>query len=173
MRARPDPRDQEPGLVPAGDPVPADVPDRLRRAACRASRKVPGFDFPSGYTAFQFVFVFLQSAAFGGVFTGFAIAYDFESGFSQRLLLATPHRAGLILGYIVTAATRFLPSRASCRHRGGLIGGMRIDGSGADLIGLRHARAGRQRGGDAVGDRDRAAHQDACRPGRRCRSRSS
>ena len=32
---------------------------------------VPGFDFPSGYTAFQFVFVFLQSAAFGGVFTGF------------------------------------------------------------------------------------------------------
>ena len=33
---------------------------------------VPGFDFPSGYTAFQFVFVLLQSAAFGGVFTGFA-----------------------------------------------------------------------------------------------------
>ena len=32
---------------------------------------VPGFDFPSGYTAFQFVFVLLQSAAFGGVFTGF------------------------------------------------------------------------------------------------------
>ena len=38
---------------------------------------VPGFDFPSGYTAFQFVFVLLQSAAFGGVFTGFAIARDF------------------------------------------------------------------------------------------------
>ena len=35
---------------------------------------VPGFDFPPGYTAFQFVFVLLQSAAFGGVFTGFAIA---------------------------------------------------------------------------------------------------
>lgn len=30
---------------------------------------VPGFTFPSGYTSFQFVFVFLQSAAFGGVFT--------------------------------------------------------------------------------------------------------
>ena len=26
---------------------------------------VPGFDFPSGYTAFQFVFVFLQAAAEG------------------------------------------------------------------------------------------------------------
>ena len=38
----------------------------------------PGFDFPSGYTAFQFVFVLLQSAAFGGVFTGFAVAADFE-----------------------------------------------------------------------------------------------
>ena len=31
---------------------------------------VPGFDFPSGYTAFQFVFVLLQASAFGGVFTG-------------------------------------------------------------------------------------------------------
>src|SRR5205807_4087785 len=31
-------------------------------------RRVPGFDFPQGYTAFQFVFVVLQSAAFGGVF---------------------------------------------------------------------------------------------------------
>src|SRR4029079_9935042 len=41
-------------------------------------RHVPGFDFPSGYTAFQFVFVLLQSAAFGGVFTGFGIARDFE-----------------------------------------------------------------------------------------------
>ena len=35
--------------------------------------RVPGFDFPDGYTAFQFVFVLLQSAAFGGVFTGFGI----------------------------------------------------------------------------------------------------
>ena len=35
---------------------------------------VPGFDFPSGYTAFQFVFVLLQASAFGGVFTGFGIA---------------------------------------------------------------------------------------------------
>ena len=97
--------------------------------------KVPGFDFPSGYTAFQFVFVFLQSAAVGGVFTGFTIAYDFESGFSRRLLLATPHRSGLILGYIVTAATRFLFTGLFVTVAG-LIGGMRIDGSGVDLVGL-------------------------------------
>ena len=38
--------------------------------------EVPGFDYPAGYTAFQFVFVFLQSAAFGGIFNGFAIARD-------------------------------------------------------------------------------------------------
>jgi ABC-2 type transport system permease protein len=96
---------------------------------------VPGFDFPSGYTAFQFVFVFLQSAAFGGVFTGFAIAYDFESGFSQRLLLASPHRAGLILGYLGTAMARFLITGAFVTVAG-LIGGMKIDGSGVDLVGL-------------------------------------
>jgi hypothetical protein len=33
-------------------------------------RHVRGFDFHGGYTAFQFVFVLLQSAAFGGVFAG-------------------------------------------------------------------------------------------------------
>ena len=47
---------------------------------------IPGFDYPPGYTAFQFVFVLMQSAAFGGVFTGFGIARDFESGFARRLL---------------------------------------------------------------------------------------
>ena len=34
---------------------------------------VPGFDYEPGYTAFQFCFVLIQSAAFGGVFTGFGI----------------------------------------------------------------------------------------------------
>ena len=47
--------------------------------------KVPGFDFAPGYTAFQFCFVLIQSAAFGGVFTGFGIARDFEFGFARRL----------------------------------------------------------------------------------------
>ncbi len=68
---------------------------------------VPGFDFPSGYTAFQFVFVFLQSAAFGGVFTGFAIARDFEFGFAKRLLLAAPHRGGIVLGYVLAGLGRW------------------------------------------------------------------
>ena len=42
--------------------------------------QVPGFDFPTGYTAFQFVFVLLQSAAFAGVFTGFGIVRVFLCG---------------------------------------------------------------------------------------------
>lgn len=70
--------------------------------------KVPGFDFPPGYTAFQFVFVLLQSAAFGGVFTGFGVARDFEGGFAKRLLLAAPHRSGIVLGYALAALVRWL-----------------------------------------------------------------
>ena len=58
--------------------------------------EIPGFDFPPGYTAFQFVFVLLQSAAFTGVFTGFGVARDFEGGFAKRLLLAAPHRSGIV-----------------------------------------------------------------------------
>ena len=70
--------------------------------------KVPNFGFPTGYTAFQFVFVLLQSAAFGGVFTGFSVAMDFENGFARRLLLAAPHRGGIVVGYAIAALTRAL-----------------------------------------------------------------
>jgi ABC-2 type transport system permease protein len=57
-------------------------------------QNTPGFDYPNGYTAFQFVFVLLQSAAFGGVFTGFGVARDFEGGFARRLMLAAPAEPG-------------------------------------------------------------------------------
>src|SRR5439155_25749766 len=72
-----------------------------------AVQNVPGFDFNGDYTAFQFVFVFLQSAAFGGVFTGFGIAADFESGFARRMLLAAPHRSGMLLGYGIAGIARW------------------------------------------------------------------
>ena len=67
-------------------------------------RHVPGFDFHGGYTAFQFVFVLLQSAAFAGVFTGFSIARDFERGFFAAAARggAEP-RAGSSLGYALAA----------------------------------------------------------------------
>jgi ABC-2 type transport system permease protein len=95
----------------------------------------PGFDFPSGYTAFQFVFVLLQASAFGGVFTGFGIAADFESGFSRRLFLAAPDRLGVLAGYAITALLRavlvmvllFIVALAT---------GMEVHGNGVDLFGL-------------------------------------
>jgi ABC-2 type transport system permease protein len=96
---------------------------------------VPGFDFPSGYTAFQFVFVLLQSAAFGGVFTGFGIARDFESGFARRLLLAAPNRTGIVLGYAGAALVRWLVT-AAVLTAVALIAGMRVGGGAVDLFGL-------------------------------------
>ena len=69
---------------------------------------MPNFHYAPGYTAFQFVFVFLQSAAFGGVFTGFAVARDFDSGFARRLLLSAPRRSGIIAGYALGALVRWL-----------------------------------------------------------------
>jgi ABC-2 type transport system permease protein len=96
---------------------------------------VPGFDFPLGYTAFQFVFVLLQSAAFGGVFTGFGIARDFESGFARRLLLAAPNRMGIILGYASAALIRWLVTAAVVTVVA-LIVGMEVGGDRLDLVGL-------------------------------------
>ena len=61
---------------------------------------VPGFHFPAGYTAFQFVFVLCQSAVFAGLFTGFSLAFDFETGFARRLMLAAEDRRGTVLGVL-------------------------------------------------------------------------
>jgi ABC-2 type transport system permease protein len=96
---------------------------------------VPGFDFPLGYTAFQFVFVLLQSAAFGGVFTGFGIARDFESGFGRRLLLAAPNRTGIVLGYAAAALVRWLLTAVVVTVVALLVG-MEVGGSRVDLVGL-------------------------------------
>jgi ABC-2 type transport system permease protein len=96
---------------------------------------VPGFDFPSGYTAFQFVFVLLQSAAFGGVFTGFAMARDFESGFGRRYMLAASHRGGIVAGYALAALFRSLVTWAILTAVA-LIAGMEVGGGGVDLFGL-------------------------------------
>jgi ABC-type multidrug transport system permease subunit len=96
---------------------------------------LPGFDFPTGYTAFQFVFVLLQSAAFGGVFTGFGIARDFEMGFGQRLMLAAPNRAGIVAGYALAALIRAMVTWTILTAVA-LIAGMQIDGDGVDLFGL-------------------------------------
>ena len=96
---------------------------------------IPGFDFPPGYTAFQFVFVLLQSAAFGGVFTGFGVARDFEYGFARRMLLAAPHRSGIVLGYALAALVRWLMV-AVLLTVVAFAAGMQVGGGGVDLVGL-------------------------------------
>ncbi len=98
-------------------------------------RHVPGFDFSAGYTAFQFVFVLLQSAAFGGVFAGFGIARDFERGFAKRLLVSAPQRGGIILGYGLASLIRWLMI-AVVLTIVALVAGMQVGGSGVDLVGL-------------------------------------
>jgi ABC-2 type transport system permease protein len=96
---------------------------------------LPNFDFPTGYTAFQFVFVLLQAVAFGGVFTGVALAMDFESGFARRLMLAAPNRGGILVGYVIFAIVRgLIPSTLLVAVA--LPAGMQIGGDGVDLLGL-------------------------------------
>src|SRR5262245_22298664 len=97
--------------------------------------RVPGFDYEPGYTAFQFCFVLLQSAAFGGVFTGFGIARDFEQGFAKRLLLAAPNRTGIVCGYALAALGRWLAT-ATILTVIALAVGMHVGGNGVDLFGL-------------------------------------
>jgi ABC-2 type transport system permease protein len=96
---------------------------------------VPGFDFPSGYTAFQFVFVLLQSAAFGGVFTGFGIARDFEMGFARRYLLAATDRRAIVAGYMLAALVRAAITWTVLTTVA-LIAGMQVGGEGVELVGL-------------------------------------
>ena len=96
---------------------------------------IPGFNFPLGYTAFQFVFVLLQSAAFGGVFTGFGVARDFEYGFARRLLVAAPRRSGLIAGYALAALGRWVVT-ATTLTVVALVAGMKVGGDGVDLFAL-------------------------------------
>jgi ABC-2 type transport system permease protein len=98
-------------------------------------QNAPNFDYKSGYTSFQFAFVCVQASAFGGVFTGFSIAADFEFGFARRLLLAAPNRGGIIVGYMLSAMTRAL-FVLSVVFVAGLISGMRVDGSLGDLAAL-------------------------------------
>ena len=96
---------------------------------------IPHFNYAPGYTAFQFVFVFLQSAAFGGVFTGFAVARDFDSGFARRLLVSAPQRSGIIAGYVIGALLRWVIT-GTVVTIAAVIAGMNVYGGGIDLFGL-------------------------------------
>jgi ABC-2 type transport system permease protein len=95
----------------------------------------PAFEYPAGYTAFEYGFVLMQASVFGGVFTGFSIAADFQFGFGRRLLLATPHRSALIAGYGIVALVRAAITLTIITAIG-LIAGMDILGGPLDLVAL-------------------------------------
>jgi ABC-2 type transport system permease protein len=97
--------------------------------------QVPGFDYAPGYEAFQFAFVLLQSAAMGGVFTGFGIAQDFERGFSRRLMIGAPQRKGILFGYVLSTMVRWV-FNITIVFLIGLLMGMDVVGNGLDLFGL-------------------------------------
>jgi ABC-2 type transport system permease protein len=97
--------------------------------------EAPGFDFPPGYTAFQFVFVLLQASAFGGVFTGFGIAADFERGFARRFLLAAPNRLAILAGYLLVALVR-ATAVGALLFAIALLTGMQVAGDAVDVGGL-------------------------------------
>lgn len=96
---------------------------------------VPGFDYDMGYTTFVYGFVLLQASTFGGIFTGFSVARDFESGFSRRLMLAAPRRGGIVAGYWLAALVRAVFTVALITSVA-LVAGLAIDGNAIDLVGL-------------------------------------
>ena len=96
-----------------------------------AVSNTPGFDYPS-YTTFQYVFVLIQSAVFGGVFAGFSIAADFESGFARRLMLGTRGHTSLVIGYTISALVRAMIVWSVVTVIA-LIAGAEVTGSGLDV----------------------------------------
>jgi ABC-2 type transport system permease protein len=95
----------------------------------------PGFDFAPGYTAWVYAFVLMQASAFGGVFTGFSVARDYESGFARRFMLGAGRRSGIIAGYILAAVTR-AAFTVSVITVIALLTGMSIHGGGVDLLAM-------------------------------------
>jgi ABC-2 type transport system permease protein len=64
------------------------------------------------FTAFQFVFILYMTAMFVGVFTAFDIASDYESGMGRRLMVASPQRMAIIVGYLIVSVGRCLVAMA-------------------------------------------------------------
>ena len=96
--------------------------------------EIPSFDYYD-YNAFQFTFVLLQSAAFGGVFIGFSIGADFDSGIARRLFLAAGDRSAIFVGYGAAALVRALMVWTMV-FVVAVVTGMEVAGSFTDLVGL-------------------------------------
>jgi ABC-2 type transport system permease protein len=96
---------------------------------------IPGFDYGANYTTWIYGFVLLQASTFGGIFTGFSVARDFESGFARRLMLGATNRGGIIGGYWISALVRSVTTITVVTIVA-LIAGLEVNGGGVDLVGL-------------------------------------
>ncbi len=77
----------------------------------------------------------MQSAAFGGVFIGFSIGADFDSGISRRLFLAAGDRSAVLAGFGLAALVRAVMVWAIV-FAIAIATGMSVHGSAIDLLGL-------------------------------------
>jgi ABC-2 type transport system permease protein len=96
--------------------------------------RAPHFDYPD-FKAFLFVFVLMQSAAFGGVFVGVAMAGDLETGLVRRIVLASPKRAPILAGYLLATVVRAALTTAVLTALA-FAAGMHIAGGGRGMVEL-------------------------------------
>lgn len=94
---------------------------------------IPGFDYPLGYTAFQWVYAFTQGAVLAGAFVGIEILRDFDSGLFRRLLLAVSGHRAIVLGLAGAATIRIAVAIATITVLG-LVIGVRPTGNPGHLV---------------------------------------
>lgn len=100
-----------------------------------ALTRARGFDFSDDYTGFIFVFALVQASLMCGQFSGVALARDFETRFARRLLVTSPRRSGIVVGYAISAPIRAIAT-AMILFVIGVAVGMDVGGNAAHLLGL-------------------------------------
>ena len=80
-------------------------------------QNVPGFDFPSGYTAFQFAFVLSSRRRSAGCSPASGSRATSRAASPGGCCSRPPHRSGIVLGYAVAALVRWLDHRERAHGR--------------------------------------------------------
>jgi ABC-2 type transport system permease protein len=92
--------------------------------------------FPDvNYTGFQYVYALLQAVAFAGAVAGTAMIDDFESGFMNRLMVASRGRGAIVAGFVVAMFMRAVIAVAVLTGMAFILG-MSLEGSPIDIAGL-------------------------------------